>query len=174
MNIREELLKEHSLANARKIAAYASADDGNLQELFDSFTSNEYRVAQRAAWAVSQVADKNPQQIMPYIPILVSKLQEQGIHLAVVRNAVRILQQVEIPDTYHGEVMNACFRFVEDPETPVAIKAFSLTTLDNLSRQYPEIRQELKLIIENRWEHESAAFRARARRILLRQEKPPE
>ncbi|MBS1670911.1 MAG: hypothetical protein JST94_05595 [Bacteroidetes bacterium] len=62
--------------------------------------------------------------------------------------------------------MNACFNFIETPATPVAIKAFSLTILQKLSLQYPEIKQELKLIIEERWEHETAAFKSRARKIL--------
>ncbi|MEI9912474.1 MAG: hypothetical protein WDO71_24170 [Bacteroidota bacterium] len=45
-------------------------------------------------------------------------------------------------------------------------KAFSLTILQNLSRLYPEIRNEIKVIIEERWEHETAAFRSRAKKIL--------
>jgi len=38
--------------------------------------------------------------------------------------------------------------------------------LQNLSKIYPEIKQELKTIIEDRWDHESAAFKSRAKKIL--------
>jgi len=62
--------------------------------------------------------------------------------------------------------MNSCFSFIESVSTPVAIKAFSLTTLYNLSKSYPEIKNELKLIIEERWDDETAAFKSRGRRIL--------
>jgi hypothetical protein len=79
---------------------------------------------------------------------------------------VRILQEIELPEAFHGEVMNTCFTFIETPSTPVAIKAFSLTTLFKLSRQYTEIRSELKMIIEERWETETAAFRVRGKKIL--------
>jgi hypothetical protein len=48
----------------------------------------------------------------------------------------------------------------------VAIKAFALTVLQNLSAVYPDIKPELKLIIEERWPHETAAFHSRARKIL--------
>ncbi|MFX8778192.1 hypothetical protein ABTM50_20175, partial [Acinetobacter baumannii] len=71
------------------------------------------------------------------------KLNNTEVHTAVIRNAVRVLETIEIPEQYHGEVMNRCFAFIEDPTIPVAIKAFSLTTLFNLSRQYPEIKHEL-------------------------------
>jgi hypothetical protein len=62
--------------------------------------------------------------------------------------------------------MNSCFELIAEHTTPVAIKAFSLTVLDQLAASYPEIKPELKLIIEERWEHETAAFRSRAKKIL--------
>jgi hypothetical protein len=62
--------------------------------------------------------------------------------------------------------MNACFGFIEKPSAPVAIKAFSLTILYRLSALYAEIQPELKLIIEDRWDTETPAFKSRAKKIL--------
>ena len=62
--------------------------------------------------------------------------------------------------------MNAWFAFIEKPSTPVAIKAFALTTLFNLSKYYPEIKQELKLIIEDRMDNKTPAFKSRGKKIL--------
>ena len=62
--------------------------------------------------------------------------------------------------------MTAYFDFIQSPETPIAVKAFSLSILSNLSADYPEIRSELRLIIEQQWEHATPAFRSRARKIL--------
>jgi hypothetical protein len=62
--------------------------------------------------------------------------------------------------------MNTCFGFIESMTEKPAIKAFSLTVLFNLSVQYPDIRPELKAIIEDRWDYESAAFKSRGRKIL--------
>jgi len=166
MNIRDEILKEHSKTQALKIASYACASKKNFKELIQCFMANEYRLSQRAAWSVSWAARKNPEMISPYIKDLVSQLQRKDVHDSVIRNSVRVLEQVEIPENFHGEVMNACFAFIETPTTSVAIKAFSLTTLFNLSKQYPEIKTELKLIIEERWDTETAAFRSRGKKIL--------
>ncbi|MES2003273.1 MAG: hypothetical protein V4450_02035 [Bacteroidota bacterium] len=166
MDIKTEILKEHSKEQAGKIAAYACLSKKNFKELVQCFMSNEYRLAQRAAWSVSWAARKKPEMISPYIKDLVAVLEKKDVHPAVIRNSVRILEQIEIPEVFHGEVMNACFQFIEAPTTPVAIKAFSLTTLYNLSKTYPEIKAELKLIIEERWETETAAFRSRGRKII--------
>jgi len=84
----------------------------------------------------------------------------------IIRNSLRELQDMDVPVKYHGELMSACFGFIESPTTPVAIKAYSLAILQKLSGIYPEIKPELKVIIEERWEHETAAFHSRARKIL--------
>lgn len=166
MIIRDEILKAHSRTHALKIASHACASENNFKELMKCFLANDYRLAQRAAWSVSWAAMKKPEMMKPYIKDLVSQLQRTDIHHAVIRNSVRILAQTEIPEKFHGEVMNACFGFIESPSTPAAIKAFSLTILFNLSQQYPGITQELKLIIEERGDTETAAFRSRGKKIL--------
>ncbi len=166
MNIREEILKEHSRAHALKIAAYACTSPKNFKELMRCFMDDGYRLSQRAAWSVSWAAKKKPAMVMPHLEEIVAQLGKKGVHDSVKRNAVRVLEDVEIPEKLHGAVMNACFGFIEDPSTAAAIKAFSLTTLFNLSKHYPEIRPELKLIIEERWDSETAAFRSRGKKIL--------
>jgi len=168
MNIREELLKEkiHLREQALKISSYACSSPKHFKKLMQCFLSNEYRLAQRAAWSVSWAARNNSSLIKPYIKDLVAQLPKKDVHDAVIRNSVRILQQIEIPESLHGELMNHCFSFIEFPSTPAAIKAFSLTTLFNLSKFYPEIKHELKLIIEERWNNETAAFKSRAKKIL--------
>ncbi len=168
MNIREEILKEkiHSKNHATAIAEYACSSPKNFKELVQCFLDNEYRVSQRAAWSLSWGARKKPEMIAPYIKDLVNQLGRKDVHNAIIRNSVRILETIEIPKKFHGEVMNQCFDLIENPKTPVAIKAFSLTTLFNLSKKYPEIKNELKTIIETLYDNESAAFKSRAKKIL--------
>ena len=62
--------------------------------------------------------------------------------------------------------MTLCFDYLLSLDEEIAVKAFSLTVLNNLSILYPEIKQELKTIIEDRWEFETAAFHSRAKKIL--------
>jgi hypothetical protein len=168
MNIRDSLLedKNQHRKKALSIAEYACSSHEHFKELMKCFLANEYRLAQRAAWSVSWAARKKPELIKPFIKDLVAQLNRTDVHNAVIRNSVRVLEEIEIPEELHGDVMNACFAFIEKPSTPVAIKAFSMTTLFNLSKYYPEIKSELKLIIENNWDNESAAFKSRGKRIL--------
>ena len=89
MNLREEILKEHSKEHALKIANYACTSKKNFKALMQCFMSDEYRLAQRAAWSVSWAAKKKPVMITPFIKDLVAVLQKSNVHTAVIRNAVR-------------------------------------------------------------------------------------
>jgi hypothetical protein len=62
--------------------------------------------------------------------------------------------------------MDICLRYISSPDEPVAVKAFSLSILQNLSKLYPEIKNEVKLIIEERSPYETAAFHSRAKKFL--------
>lgn len=168
MNIKEALLEDkiQNKAKALLVAEFACLAAKNFKALMQCFLSNDYRLAQRAAWSVSWAARKKPEMIKPHVKSLVEQLERKGVHPAVVRNSVRVLEMIDIPEALQGDVMNACFKFIESPQTPVAIKAFSLTTLFNLTKIYPEIKPELKLIIEDRMEHETAAFKSRGKKIL--------
>lgn len=168
MSIKEELLKSktQNKEDAMRIAVYACESKKNFKELMHCFLANEYRLAQRAAWSVSWAATKKPEMIKPYISNLVGQLLRNDAHPAVVRNSIRIIQHTEVPEKKHGELMNACFQLIEKPGTPVAIKAFALTVLHRLSKIYPEIKGELKTLIETVWENETAAFRSRGKHIL--------
>jgi hypothetical protein len=166
MDLLKAIEKEHSKTQCEKIVRYVGNDIKRFGELMQLFLKGEYRTTQRAAWPMSICVQNHPELIAPYFKQIVPLLQKPGLHSAVVRNIVRLLQYVNIPKRYHGQIMSCCFDFVMDNETAPAIKAFSLTILENLSATYPEIKAELKLVIEERWPHETAAFWSRAKKIL--------
>lgn len=166
MDLLAAILKEHSKAQTARIVRYVGKDKKKFAELMKCFLEGEYRVAQRSGWPLSICIEKHPELIQPYFKKILDYLDKPGTHEAVARNIVRILQYVEIPKRFHGRVMSACFEFVSTPDTPIAVKAFSLTVLEHLAEIYPEIKPELKVIIEERWDHETAAFRSRARKIM--------
>ncbi len=169
MDIRAELLKEHSKENAERIAAWVVTSKKRLQEFIHIFLTDEYRVVQRAAHALGKIGNDHPELLEPHLDTLVKRMQEPDVHIAVKRNVVRVLQNLDIPEHLHGPVMNICFDLLADPNEAVAVRVFSMTVLDNLSMTYPEIRQELVAIIKDQMELGcTAAFRARAKTVLTR------
>jgi hypothetical protein len=166
MNLRKLIEEEHSKRQCDRIVHFIGSDKERFAVLMELFLAGEYRITQRAAWPLSYCVRQHPDLIRPYFKLLLNNLARKDVHSAVIRNTVRLLQDVTIPKKYHGQVMSACFDFIQSPETPIAVKAFSLTILEQLSKEYKDILPELKLIIEGQWDQSTPAFRSRAKKVL--------
>ena len=168
MDLKETILEKHSKAQCDKIVRYIGNNKDRFAELMKLVFDGEPLVTQRAAWPMSYCVKNHPKLIEPYYKKLLNNLEKPNLHDSILRNTVRLLQYVKVPEKYHGQLMTICFNYIQSNETAVAIKAFSLTVLQNLSKDYPEILHELKTIIDERWEHETAAFKSRAKKIFKR------
>ena len=112
MNLREEILKEHSKAQCNKIVNWIGNSQKKFDELFNLFLNDKYRVTQRAAWSVSYSVIANPEFIKNNFSKLINNLKKPGLHNSIKRNSVRLLQHVSIPKKFHGDIMDICFRYV--------------------------------------------------------------
>jgi len=164
--LRESLLKEHSKAQCAVIVNWIGNSQQRFDLLFNLFLNDEYRVVQRASWPLSYAVIAHPEMIKKHFKNLLENLKKPGIHNAVKRNTVRLLQDIEIPKRFHGQVMDLCFSYIMSPSEPVAVKAFSLSILQNLATQYPDIVPEIRLVIEEQLPHQTAAFKSRANAFL--------
>jgi hypothetical protein len=168
MNLREKILKEHSRENCDAIVAWVDNNQKRFDELFSLFANEEYRVVQRSAWPMSYCVEAHPTFIKKHFGTLLKNIKKPGIPDAVKRNTARLLQFVDIPEKYHGDVMSTCFELVQSMQEKPAVKMFCLVILEKLSNLYPEIKPELILIIETQMPYESKAFKSRGRKILAK------
>lgn len=166
MKLRDEILKEHSKEQTGRIVQWIGDKQQRFDALFELFIQDEYRVVQRASWPISCCVIQHPHLINRHFGRLIKNLDRADIHNAVKRNTVRLLQAVNIPEKFQGAVMDTCFSYIASPDEAVAVKAFSLGVLKNLLKDFPEILPEIKLLIEERWDYETAAFKSRAKKFL--------
>ena len=165
MNLKDEILREHSKEQAVKMAEYIGADRDRFKELMELFLGEDYRISQRASWVVGHCFDKHPNLVQPWLPKMVEAMDEAR-HDAIRRNVVRILQEVDIPESLTGIVADRCFEYLNSPEIPVAIRVFSMTVLYRISIKWPELQRELALVIEEHMPTGSAGFKSRGRKTL--------
>jgi len=166
MDIRTQLLVEHSRNNADKIIAYIGDDALKFSILMDLFFHDEYRVVQRSAHVLSSVVEKNPKLIQPYFEKIIEYIQVDKTPVAVQRNILRLLQFVEVPKRYHGQLIDVCFNFILDPKAAIAVRAFSMFVANNIVENYPEVKTEFLLILENMSPDEPPAIKSRLRKLL--------
>ena len=128
--------------------------------------STSRMAATYAAWPVSYCVIAHPALIKKHWGKLINNIQQPNLHSAVKRNSIRLLQDIDIPEKYQGEIMDICFNYVASPTEAVATKAFSLTVLGKLAKKYPEIVPEIKILIEDQLPDQTPAFKSRAKKLL--------
>lgn len=167
MDLREAILEEHSKKQVAAIVHWIGNDKQKIDRLMKLFLHDEYRVVQRAAWIVSDIAALHPQLMQRYIPALVNRLDDADTHIAVKRNVYRMMQYLDLPESIHSNLMNHCFESLVNPKEALAVRAFAMTILARFAAIYPEIRNELKLIIDDALLQETApSFKSRAKKTL--------
>lgn len=166
MNLRQLLSTDHSKASRDRIVSYVQDDEERFRQLFGLFRNGEPPIAQRSSWAVSHCVEKHPLLITPYYGEMVSYLQTPGIHDSIKRNILRIFQGMDIPQELEGRLSELCFGYLMDKKEAVAIRVFAMQVLANLSKKYPEIKNELKVLIEDELPYAKPAFVSRGRKIL--------
>ncbi len=166
MNVEQELLREHSKEQALKIASWIGADKNRLDVLMSLLLSGEPLITQRAAWVAGIVGEAHAALFQPYLKKMISKMREPGVHAAVKRNFVRILQTIDIPRGLLGAVTNLCFDLLTSPKEPIAVKVFSMTVLARIARQEPDLENELRLVVAQQLPLSGGGFRSRAKRVL--------
>ena len=114
---------------------------------------------------VGLLFDKKPEIFEAYIDKIILNLANDA-SVAVKRNTVRMLQSLNIPSEHEGFLMETCFQYLLSKDEPIAIKVFSMTILSNLSEKYPDIKNELAIVIEDLMHHGSAGIISRGKKIL--------
>ncbi|MCH5720385.1 hypothetical protein [Niabella hibiscisoli] len=164
------LQKGYSKEQANEVVSWVSDNQKHFDELLKVFlTHKDFRIVQRAAWPLSYAAVNHPALIGKHYKKFVQQLNAPNQPAAVRRNILRIFDQLpNIPEAYHGVLMDSCFEYIADPEEAIATQAFALGILDKLTKLYPEILPELKTVVEVRLPNAAPAFRSRANKILKR------
>jgi len=152
--------------DAQKIVRWIGNNEKRFAELMNMFFAADERTALRCIWIISMCAEAHPVVIRPWLSKLVKLTSKKDTHDSVKRNIVRTLQFVDIPRALQGTVANLCFEFLQDIKAPIALKAFSMTVLANIAKHEPDLKQEIKLVIEQMLPYGSAGILSRGRKIL--------
>ncbi len=166
MNLEQILSGYYTKAITQKVVEEMIARPEGITELMLLFQVKNQHISNYAGWIISYLGENNQQLIKKHLPIIIQKLDNNENNSAMIRNVFRTLQFVDIPQKHEGYVLTKGFEFLNNNNSPIAVKVFAMTVVFNLSVKYPEIQKELKLSLENQLEHASAGFKSRATKIL--------
>lgn len=145
----QSLLEEgHNKELTTRIVNYVGTNKIRFKELMGIFLKGEYRLTQRAAWPLSYCAENNPAFLKPYFGSLIKKMQEGNHHPAITRNILRMFQEIEVPEKYCGTLLDLCISYMTSEMQPTAVRAFAITVATRISDRFPELKNELIMILD--------------------------
>ena len=162
----EMILAGNSRFNTDLVASYIGADEERFGELIDLMHDSKPPIPQRAAWIMTTVTDKYPWLIQPYLKKFIKNLPNYT-HPGLIRSVLRQFCQIEFPPNLKGEIFELSYNFLLDTKQPVAIRVFAMQILYNISATEPDLKNEVKLVLESLYDDfASAGISSRAGRLL--------
>lgn len=162
MDIIKRLEEEHSKTLTTAIVEYVGDDVKRFAIVLEAFLHGNTRLSQRAAWPLGFIGMAHPHLIQPHIGKLFLKLEEKENHPAIPRNIFRIFQAIDIPEKHQGKILDLCFKIIPSELQPLGVRAFAITSAANISKKYPELKNELLLLLgEMSLLRQAPAIRAR-------------
>lgn len=137
-----------------------------FEDFWTLFISIQEPVSRKAAWIISHAAFRIPHLIRE------EHLREMVVsapgmkHDGKKRNLAKVLTLVKIPEALYGEVLDLCFRWLNDSGESIAVRAYCMDVLLTISIEIPEIRGELVSTIENHMDRFSTGLKNKGGKVI--------
>lgn len=165
MNVKEKLTQRFSKAELLVMVDYFVERPSKVKELMSCLFMQEHKIDQYAAWIVPYIAMREPKLLKPYYGKILDNLDTQP-HTGVIRNSLRIFEEVDIPESIEGRLFDKCMDYIADHKMPVAVPAFAITVCTKICKKYPDLSEEFVELIRPFLDHGSAALKVRTRRAI--------
>ncbi len=165
MNFREQLLSELSRKNVNYVIHVVGDSEAHFDSIIELLLNEKDPLPARASWVAEGVSARYPELAEKHLEALIQNLPS-FTHTGTRRNVLKMLCRIPIPIELQGILIDHCFEWMLGDEEPVAVKVFSMQIIANHLGQYPELRHELRAVIEDQYDRCSPGFRARGRKVL--------
>ncbi|MDD4645311.1 MAG: hypothetical protein PHY99_04915 [Bacteroidales bacterium] len=143
------ILTDSSRALMDYTASVVGYDTRQFKELINMAYQAKSPLCMRAARVADACCERNPELIRPYLAKMMKDLS--GIKdMAVKRVFMHILTRHSWVDDEEamGMLVDTLFRWMQDDSQAISVRAYSLVILENIAKQYPELKSELTAVLK--------------------------
>ena len=148
MKIKEELLADIRVFKAPNLADQI-IELSHISELIQLCLDKNHLLSSRATWVLAHCSDKNHNSIKPFYSQLILNLKTKKLHDGVIRNTLRLFQENEVPIEHQSFMLDQCYQYIKNPFEAIAIRSFAITVVFKISKPYPELLNELELLLQH-------------------------
>lgn len=158
------MLPASTTESRRRIAARVVEENMDFTRLADLMQCAE-PIPTRFLWLMAELGELYPQVLMENLPYLFKVVQPGG-NLKWAGTFANFWQICGVPEENESEAIDLLFSWLDSPETTVTLKSRSARVLMKLAGKYPELKNELRLVLERQMDRNSRTFYRLSKRII--------
>lgn len=145
--------------------AEVGASGKYFADLIDIALHEDDPLAWRAAWILDGSDEQFPGLAEDFVASIVKALP--GIKSkGTIRSLLRLLCRYDIGEDEQGILIDLCFKYLVSELYPVAVKVHAMQIVYNHALIYPELKEELILVIEDQVGNNTVGFKSRGVRLI--------
>lgn len=145
--LKEDLEVKIQLFNPLNIAK-SILNDSLQKELIKLCMSSDEQLSSRAVWVFWHCYELDKSILKKYQDVLILNLKNINLHDGVKRNTLRLFQKNKIPQIHEAFMLDMCYSYIKNITEAIAVRAFAITVIYNISLPYPELLSELKATLQ--------------------------
>lgn len=132
-------------------------------EALTPLLQNDQKVASRFLWLLSDVGISSPDKLRAELPVLFDVCER--LHPDYKNAFASFWLYAGVPAENEGQAIDLLFNLIQSNDTNITIKSRALLVLSGLAKKYPELKNELRICIDDQCDNYSNDFRKRAIKI---------
>jgi hypothetical protein len=164
-NFDKLLNHDSSKANLDYIASQVQDKAEAFAAIMEYALNGDPRIAMRASAVAERITREYPDMIHPFVDEILIRFNDFP-HQGQKRNIMKIFTRMSFPEEQLGKIVDLSFSCVDNVKESIAVQAYSMEIIFNTCVEIPELRKELRFILQERQEYFSSGWQARARIFL--------
>jgi len=144
--LKNQILGVKSKQEATVIASLAMQEKDIYTMLVANCTTVDLKLAQKSAWVISAMFDMQSTYFKFEVNML-WQLLFKNLPSGVERSLIRIVSRFDVPEEFESAAFDMCMDRLTNANTAIANRAMAFDIAFKLTNKYPELKQELALVI---------------------------
>lgn len=150
----------------QKWASVIIENDVNIKAL-SKLLYTDKKIASRFLWLLSEVGLLNPNKLNVELSFLF-RLSDEFTHIDMKKSFPTFWSIAGVPVSNEVEAIDLLFNWIQSSSVDITTKSRSLIVLYELTEKHPELKNELKLCLENEILINTNSFTLRAEKIVAK------
>jgi hypothetical protein len=165
-SLKKQLEKARNIHSVLDIAKACAVIPEEFDKLVSLMEDKDRHISAMAAWSMGHAVQQQPDILARHHHEVFIRIAAHTTLGGIKRNILRAWQWAPPAGELLYEAADIALKLLADPKEDVAVKAFSITLLQNALKEIPELKDESLFVIEKNLPQAKPAFTSRAKKFM--------